>query len=396
MNKTDFSIFKSQPDLIYLDGAASAQKPDIVLSAMQDFYMTTYANVHRGAYELSERATLLYEEARQTVADFIHARPNDIIFVRGATEGINLIAQTYGQTLKSGDEIILSEAEHHSNLVPWQMLAAKNGVKILFARVDESGLLDIEHFESLLSNKTKLVAMTQMSNVLGTVFPVKDVVKKAHAVGAKVLIDGCQAIVHMEVDVADLDCDFYAFSGHKIYGPTGIGVLYARQELMNELYPWQGGGDMVKTVSYDDVIFAQTPARFEAGTPAFTEAIGLMSALKYLSSIGRDRICQHEKELSDYLMKRLSEFDWIVPLGDVSKKNGLVCFNIKGCHPQDVAMVLDRLHIAVRVGHHCAEPITKKYGVSSSIRASIGLYNEQKDIDAFIDGLVKAYNMLGM
>ena len=397
MNKKDFPIFNEKiygNPLIFLDSAASAQKPETVLAAMEKMARTYYANVHRGAYYLSEMSTIAYEDARKTVAHFIGAREKDVIFVRGATEGMNLVAQTYGRTLLPGDEILLSEAEHHSNLVPWQLLAAEKGVLLRFARVTDDGLLDMDDFKSKLSSKTKLVGMTHMSNVLGTLFPIKEVTRLAHEAGALVLIDGCQGIVHEKVDMRDIGCDFYASSGHKLYGPTGIGFLYAKAELMNTLSPWQGGGDMVKTVTFEKSTFAETPARFEAGTPAIVEAVGLAAALRYLEGLTLNAIETHEETVMNALKDGLWSVQGVKPLGNMALKKSLISFNIEGFHPQDIAMLLDKQGIAVRVGHHCAEPVTEKYGVSSSIRASIGLYNDLEDVAAFIKALEKAKAIL--
>lgn len=397
MNKKDFPIFNEKiygNPLIFLDSAASAQKPETVLAAMEKMARTYYANVHRGAYYLSEMSTIAYEDARKTVARFIGAREKDVIFVRGATEGMNLVAQTYGRTLLPGDEILLSEAEHHSNLVPWQLLAAEKGVLLRFARVTDDGLLDMDDFKSKLSSKTKLVGMTHMSNVLGTLFPIKEVTRLAHESGALVLIDGCQGIVHEKVDMRDIGCDFYASSGHKLYGPTGIGFLYAKAELMNTLSPWQGGGDMVKTVTFEKSTFAETPARFEAGTPAIVEAVGLAAALRYLEGLTLNAIETHEETVMNALKDGLWSVQGVKPLGNMALKKSLISFNIEGFHPQDIAMLLDKQGIAVRVGHHCAEPVTEKYGVSSSIRASIGLYNDLEDVAAFIKALEKAKAIL--
>ncbi len=397
MNKKDFPIFNEKiygNPLIFLDSAASAQKPETVLATMEKMARTYYANVHRGAYYLSEMSTIAYEDARKTVARFIGAREKDVIFVRGATEGMNLVAQTYGRTLLPGDEILLSEAEHHSNLVPWQLLAAEKGVLLRFARVTDDGLLDMDDFKSKLSSKTKLVGMTHMSNVLGTLFPIKEVTRLAHESGALVLIDGCQGIVHEKVDMRDIGCDFYASSGHKLYGPTGIGFLYAKAELMNTLSPWQGGGDMVKTVTFEKSTFAETPARFEAGTPAIVEAVGLAAALRYLEGLTLNAIETHEETVMNALKDGLWSVQGVKPLGNMALKKSLISFNIEGFHPQDIAMLLDKQGIAVRVGHHCAEPVTEKYGVSSSIRASIGLYNDLEDVAAFIKALEKAKAIL--
>ena len=393
MNKQDFPVFKTYPDLVYLDSGASAQKPQIVLETMMEFAQKKYANVHRGSYYLSEMATMAYEEARRTVAEFLGARYDDIIFVRGATEAINLVAQTYGRTLKAGDEVLISEAEHHSNIVPWQLLAAERDITLKYVNVLPSGELDLNDFENKLTDKTKLVAITQMSNVLGLLNPIDEIVKKAHKAGAKVLIDGCQAIVHTPIDLRKSDIDFYAFSGHKLYGPTGIGVLYGKSEIMNTLPPWQGGGDMIKQVKLTGSTFADAPARFEAGTPAIIEAVGLMSAVNYVKSIGK--MIDNENQVMHLLKEALNSMERVQVLGDLAPKRSLVCFNLKGIHPQDVAMVLSEQNVAVRVGHHCAQPITEKYGVTASIRVSLGLYNDGDDISKFLNALKKAEKILG-
>ncbi len=395
MNKQDFPVFKTYPDLVYLDSGASAQKPQIVLETMMEFAQKKYANVHRGSYYLSEMATMAYEKARRTVAEFLGARYEDIIFVRGATEAINLVAQTYGHTLKAGDEVLISEAEHHSNIVPWQLLAAERDINLKYVNVLPSGELNLNDFENKLTDKTKLVAITQMSNVLGLLNPIDEIVKKAHKAGAKVLIDGCQAIVHTPIDLRKSDIDFYAFSGHKLYGPTGIGVLYGKSEIMNTLPPWQGGGDMIKQVKLTGSTFADTPARFEAGTPAIIESVGLMSALNYVKSIGYDKMIDNENQVMHLLKEALNSMKRVQVLGDLAPKKSLVCFNLKGIHPQDVAMVLSEQNVAVRVGHHCAQPITEKYGVTASIRVSLGLYNDGDDISKFLNALKKAEKILG-
>ena len=327
MNKSDFPIFSNNPELVYLDNAASAQKPIQVINAVDNFMKKHYSNVHRGTYYLSEMATIAYEQARHRVAEFLSVRDKDIIFVRGATEAINLVAQTYGRTLKEGDEILLSEAEHHSNLVPWQMLASEKGLVLKFAKVFESGKLDLDDLKSKLSEKTKLVAVTQLSNVLGVENPVHEVVQLAHDAGAKVLIDGCQGVVHCKVNLSKLKPDFYAFSGHKIYGPTGIGVLYAPSEFMNTLPPWQCGGDMVRSVHFSGADFADSPARFEAGTPAIVQAVGLAAALDYVYNIGFDKIEAAEAQIMHLLKDGLQMGDGVEVLGDLDLKKSLVCFN---------------------------------------------------------------------
>lgn len=395
MNKQDFPIFKNNKGLIYLDSAASAQKPYQVIEAMDNFMRNHYANVHRGAYYLSEMATIAFENARHTVATFLGVLDKNIIFTKGATDAINLVAGTYGRTLKAGDEILLSEAEHHSNLVPWQLLSSSTGVVLKFVKVLDSGELDMEDFKSKLSSKTRLVAVTQMSNVLGIPYPIDEIVHLSHAAGAKVLIDGCQGIVHGGINLSNLGVDFYAFSGHKLYGPTGVGILYAPHEFMDTLMPLQGGGDMVKSVHLSGSVYADSPARFEAGTPPIIESVGLGAAIDYVTSVGVDEIEKAEDQAMQLLKDGLGNVKDIDFLGDIRLKKSLVCFNLTGIHPQDIAMVLAEQNVAVRVGHHCAQPITERFGVSSSVRVSLGMYNDGDDVSAFITALMKAQKILG-
>ncbi|MBP5161275.1 MAG: SufS family cysteine desulfurase [Alphaproteobacteria bacterium] len=390
MYKSDFPIFKTQKKpFVFFDTAASAQKPAVVIKAMSEMYKTCYANVHRGLYRLSDEASAAFEQARQTVAQFIGAQSQDIIWTRGATESINLVAHSFGQTLKAGDEIVLSVAEHHSNLVPWQVLRDQKGVVLKFVPVFPNGLPDMKVYAGSLTKKTKLVAMTHMSNVLGTVFPVEEMIKQAHQVGAKVLIDGTQSIVHRPVNVARMGCDFFVFSGHKLYGPTGIGVLYAPHAWMNTLPPYQTGGQMIKTVTLEKTTYAESPARFEAGTPPIVEAIGLAKAIDYVKSIGWDKIQKHEERISALLMQTLADCLFVEPLGAWAEKKGLVAFNIKGVHAYDVGTFLGLSGLAVRVGLHCAEPLAQAFHVPGSVRISLGLYNDEKDIQALAAALAK-------
>lgn len=377
--------------LIFLDSAASAQKPLCVLEAMRAQYLNEYANVHRGMYELSEKATLNFEQARQKVRRFINAaNDKEIIFTRGATDSINLVAYTWGAAnLKADDEIILSQAEHHSNIVPWQILQERIGFQIKVVPVDDKGDFIFEEYLKLLSGKTKLVSVTHVSNVLGTVFPVKDIVRAAHAAGAVVLIDGCQAATHMPVDVRDLECDFYAFSGHKLYGPTGIGVLYGKLNILKEMPPFEGGGDMIKSVSFEKSVWAEPPARFEAGTPAIMQAVGLGHAIDYVNAIGMDAIDAHERKLCAELQKEVGAVPGVRIIGNSDNKAAVVSFVADFAHPQDIAMVLDQEGVAVRTGHHCAQPLHERFGVSVSVRASLGVYNTESDIESFIRALHK-------
>lgn len=377
--------------LIFLDSAASAQKPLCVLEAMRAQYLNEYANVHRGMYELSEKATLNFEQARRKVRRFINAaNDKEIIFTRGATDSINLVAYTWGAAnLKAGDEIILSQAEHHSNIVPWQILQERIGFQIKVVPVDDKGDFIFEEYLKLLSGKTKLVSVTHVSNVLGTVFPVREIIRAAHAAGAVVLIDGCQAATHMPVDVRDLECDFYAFSGHKLYGPTGIGVLYGKLNILKEMPPFEGGGDMIKSVSFEKSVWAEPPARFEAGTPAIMQAIGLGHAIDYVNAIGMDAIDAHERKLCAELQKEVGAVPGVRIIGTSDNKAAVVSFVADFAHPQDIAMVLDQEGVAVRTGHHCAQPLHERFGVSVSVRASLGVYNTESDIESFIRALHK-------
>lgn len=376
----------------FLDSAASAQKPQVVIDKIVDIYTKSYANVHRGSYQLSEEITSEYEQARKTVQKFINAKSEqEIVFTRNATEAINLVAFTWGRKfLTKMDEVLISEAEHHANLVPWQMLRDEIGFELKIFKIKDDGSFDWEEYCKLLSGKTKLVAVTGMSNVLGTVFPLKEMISSAHAVGAKFLIDGCQYVVHHPTDVQDLDCDFLAFSGHKTYGPTGIGVLYGKYDLLNAMPPYQFGGDMVNIVTYQATTFDVPPARFEAGTPAIVQAIGLGAALEYMMNLGMINIYQHEQELTNYMHRRLKEVDGLIEVGTAESKGGVFSFLIEGVHPQDLAFILDKEGVAVRVGHHCAAPLIRRMGYESLARASLGLYSDQEDVDTFIAALQKA------
>ena len=374
--------------LIYLDTAASAQKPQAVIDAIKNYYQLHHANVHRGLYELSERATYLYENARTTVQSFINAKHNyEIIFTKGATESINLVASSFGSLLEAGDEVILSEMEHHANIVPWQWACERRGAHVKVISVTDQGELNLEHFESLLTEKTRLIAVTHISNVLGTVNPVKKIIKKAHDYNIPVLVDGAQAMPHMSVDVQALDCDFYVFSSHKMYGPTGIGVLYGKEKWLEKLPPYQGGGDMIKEVSFEKTIYADLPNKFEAGTPAIASAVGLQTAMEYLNHLGLDAVQQHEHALLECATQSLKQFPELTIYGNAKEKAAVISFTLKNIHAHDVATILDSEGIAVRAGHHCAMPLMKRFQVPAMIRASFGLYNHQKDIDVLVQGL---------
>ena len=376
----------------FLDTAASAQKPRQVIEKMNEVYFGQYANVPRGSYYLSEQATAEYENARRIAADFINAASEkEIVFTRNATESINLVAACWGRkNLKPGDEVLISEAEHHANLVPWQMVRDQTGCTLNFFAVNDDGSFNPENFYRALTPRTKLVGVAGISNVLGTVFPVKEIAAAAHANGALCLVDACQSVVHQKIDVKDIGCDFLAFSGHKTYGPTGIGVLYGRYELLAAMPPYQTGGDMVKSVTLQHTEFAEPPARFEAGTPAIAEAVGLGAALEYMSRLGMENIAAHEKALMDYALMRLAEIPELKVVGTAPDKGGVIAFALGSIHPQDVAFVLDKEGVAIRTGHHCAEPIVNRMGYTSLARASFGLYTTKEDIDRFVAALNKA------
>ena len=381
--------------LVYLDNAASAQKPQAVLDRLQHAYTAEYANVHRGLHYLANAATEAYEGARDKVKEFLNAgRREEIIFTRNATEAINLVAYTFGkERIKPGDEIVLSIMEHHSNIVPWHFLRERYGAVIKWAPVDEDGNFLIEEFEKLLSPRTKMVAITHMSNMLGTLVPVKEVVRRAHARGIPVLLDGAQAAVHLDVDVQDIGCDFYAFTGHKIYGPSGIGVLWGRYELLAAMPPFNGGGEMIRDVFEDRITYGDPPHRFEAGTPPIVQAIGLGAAIDYVSSIGKARIRQHEDEVVKYAHARLGEINSLRIIGTAKDKGAIVSFELKNAHPHDVATIIDRAGVAVRAGTHCAMPLLARYGVTATCRASFGLYNTKAEVDSLATALIKAQDM---
>lgn len=377
--------------LTFLDSAASAQKPKQVLDAMRFCYENEYANVHRGMYDLSEKATLNFENARKKVQLFLNAASDkEIVFTRGATDALNLVAYTWGaQNLRAGDEVLITQAEHHSNIVPWQILQKRIPFTLKVAPVSDDGALDMDAFKSLLNEKTKLVSVAHISNVLGTVFPIKEIAKLAHAAGAKVLIDGCQGATHVPVDMQDINCDFYAFSGHKLYGPTGIGVLYGKRAVLEAMEPFEGGGDMIKSVAFSGSVWADVPARFEAGTPPIMQAIGLGFAIDYVQNIGMANIAEHEKRLCGLLQDGVLSVGGTTQIGTAPDKTGLVSFVTDFAHPQDIAMILDQQGVAVRTGHHCAQPLHERFGQSVSVRASLGVYNTKEDIENFVAALHK-------
>lgn len=390
--KDDFPILKQTnrgKPLIYLDSSATNQKPHHVISAIQQYYQCDNANIHRGVYELSERATRAYEKTRVNIKSFINAKEaHEIIFVRGATEGINLVAQSYGRHhFRVGDEILVSTMEHHSNIVPWQMLSEQCGVQLKIIPVLDSGELDLDSYEKLFSKKTKLVAITHASNALGTINPIKKMVQIAHAHHVLVLVDGAQAFPHMPVDVQDLDCDFYVFSAHKAYGPTGLGVLYGKAALLESMPPYQGGGDMIERVSFTKTTYNKLPTKFEAGTPNISAVIGFNAALNYLQEIGMQHIMQHEENLLHYATQKLLDFPELKIIGTAKEKVGVISFLLGDIHPHDVGTILDHEGIAVRAGHHCAMPLMERFQVPATVRVSFGLYNSKEDIDALIAGL---------
>jgi len=382
--------------LVYLDNAASAQKPQAVLDRLHQAYTSEYANVHRGLHYLANAATEAYEGAREKVRAFLNAaRTEEIIFTRNATEAINLVAYTFGrERIKPGDEIVLSIMEHHSNIVPWHFLRERQGAVIKWAPVDDEGNFLIDDFEKLLTDRTKMVAITHMSNTLGTIVPVKEVVRLAHARGIPVLVDGAQAAVHLDVDVRDLDCDFYVITGHKLYGPTGIGVLYGKHGHLAAMPPFNGGGEMIREVSQDRVTYGEPPHRFEAGTPPIVQAIGLGAAIDYIESIGKTRIRGHESGLVSYAHERLGEINSLRIFGHARQKGAIVSFELKGAHPHDVATIIDRAGVAVRAGTHCVMPLLERFGVTATCRASFGLYNTREEVDILAQALRKAQEFL--
>ncbi len=377
--------------LTYLDSAASSQQPRSVLDAIERYATTTHANVHRGVHALSQEATAAFEAARETVRRFINARSTrEIILTHGTTEAINLVAQAWGGAqLRAGDEVLITHLEHHANIVPWQMACARAGARLVAAPLLPNGELDLDGFARLLGPRTRLVALAHVSNALGTVLPVAELIAMAHARGVPVLLDGAQAIAHQRVDVRQLDCDFYAFSGHKIYGPTGIGVLYGRESLFAAMPPWQGGGDMILSVAIEHSTFNELPWKFEAGTPNISGAIGLGAALDYLDMLGRERVAAHERRLLEIATARLREVPGLTLVGTARDKAGVISFTLAGIHPHDVGTILDREGVAIRTGHHCAMPVMTWFGLAATVRASFGCYSTEADIDRLLAGLAK-------
>ena len=392
MLRDDFPILRQRihgKRLVYLDNAATTQKPQAVIDRLARYYSEENANIHRGVHTLSVRATDAYDAARETVRRFLNAAESrEIIFVRGTTEAINLVAHTYGRThVGSGDEIVVSEMEHHSNIVPWQMLCEEKGARLRVIPVTDAGDLRLDEYERLLSPRTRLVAVTHVSNALGTVNPVADIARLAHARGIPVLVDGAQAVAHMPVDVQALGCDFYAFSGHKVFGPTGIGVLYGRAAMLEAMPPYQGGGDMIRSVTFEKTTYNELPAKFEAGTPDIAGAVGLAAALDYLTALGLESVAAHEHDLLAYGTEALSRISGLRLTGTSKCKAGILAFVLDAAHPHDIGTILDRQGVAVRAGHHCCQPLMERLGVPATARASLALYNTQDDIDALVGAL---------
>lgn len=386
---------KGKP-LVYFDNAATSQKPQSVIDALSHYYSHYNANIHRGIHTLAEEATLAYEATRFAVQEFVGAAfVEEIIFTRGTTEAINLVAYTWGrENIDAGDEIIISGMEHHSNIVPWQILCEEKGAILKVIPVKDNGELAMNVYQELLGNKTKLVSIVQVSNSLGTVNPVKEMIAAAHQVGAKVLVDGAQSAVHLDIDVQDMDCDFFAFSGHKVYGPTGVGALYGKKELLETMPIFQGGGEMIKEVTFEKTTYNDLPYKYEAGTPNIADTIALKTALDFIKSVGKDQIRKHEAELLTYATSELEAIPGLKIIGSAKDKVSLVSFVIEGVHPQDIGVLLDNMGIAVRTGHHCTQPLMKRFGIPGTVRASFALYNQKEEIDVLVAGLHKALKML--
>jgi len=399
--RADFPILSTEvhgKPLVYLDNGATTQKPDAVIKAEDAYYRLSNANIHRGVHWLSQHATELYDEARRKVQQYLHAaRPEEIVFTQGTTEAINLVAYSWGlSNLRSGDEILLTELEHHSNIVPWQLVARQTGAVIRVAPVLDTGALDLEAFYERLNERTRLVGIVHVSNALGTINPIQEMIAAAHKVGAKVLIDGAQAVAHLPVDVQALDCDFYAFSGHKLYGPTGIGILYAKYDLLEAMPPWQGGGDMIHTVSFEESTYAPVPQKFEAGTPNIAGVVGLAAAVDYVTEVGLDAIAAHEDALMRYAEDKFNQLPGVQIIGQAPEKAAVLSFLVDEVHPHDLGTILDMDGVAIRAGHHCAMPLMTRLGISGTARASFALYNNYEDIDALVASIEKAQKLFGV
>ncbi len=398
--RADFPILRQRAHghpLVYLDNAATAQKPKAVIDAIVGYYEHDNANIHRGVHYLSQRATEEFEAARETVQRFLNAaRSTEIIFVRGATEGINLVAQTYGRAkVGAGDEVLITAMEHHSDIVPWQLLCDEKHAKLQVAPINEKGELKLDEFEQLLGPRTMIVAIGHVSNALGTINPVAEIVKMAHAKNIPVLVDGAQAVPRMAVDVQALDCDFYVFSGHKTYGPTGIGALYGKQALLEAMPPYQGGGDMISSVTFEKTLYNRVPYKFEAGTPDMSGAVGLRAAIEYLEGLGMDNIARYEHELLAYATEKIGSLPKVRLIGTAKERTGVLSFVIEGVHPHDIGTILDQQGIAIRTGHHCAQPVMQCFGIDATARASFGIYNTKEEVDALVKGIQKVEEVFG-
>ena len=383
--------------LIYFDNASTSQKPQVIIDTLVDYYQTANSNVHRGVHTLSQQATDIYEETREKARAFINARDaRELIYVRGTTEAINLVASSYGRAnIGDGDDVIITAMEHHSNIVPWQILCDERGANLKVIPMNDDGDLLLDEFEKLLGPRTKFVSVVHQANSIGTVNPVKQIVEMAHAHGAVVLVDGAQSAPHIPVDVQDLDCDFYAFSGHKLYGPTGIGVLYGKYDLLNAMPPYQGGGEMIASVTFEKTIYADLPAKFEAGTPHIAGVAGLGAAIDWVQGVGIERIAEHEHQLVEYGLQRLNEIDGVKIIGNPKRRAGLISFIVDGVHPHDVGTVLDSQGIAIRAGHHCAQPVMAHFGIPATVRASFGVYNTTDEIDRLYEGIQQVFEVFG-
>lgn len=395
--RNEFPILSREADnrpLIYLDNTATSQTPSTVVDAVVDMYEHHKANVHRGVHLLSREATDMQEATRRRVAEYINASPEEVIFTRGTTEAINLVAASFGQRFSEGDEVILTVMEHHANIVPWQLLQSRTGIKIRVVDIDDRGVLDQEQYRSLFGPRTVMAAFCHVSNVLGTVNPVKDMIDVAHGYGVPVLVDGAQASPHLNLDMKDLDCDFYAFSSHKMYGPAGVGVLYGRRELLESMPPYQGGGEMIRHVSFDGTTFADLPFKFEAGTPDFVDIAALARCFDFIERTGMKNIAAHEHELLEYATERMLEIPDLRIYGTAPEKSAVISFNVGNIHNYDLGLLLDRLGVAVRTGHHCAQPLMERFGISGTVRASFAVYNTREEVDVFISALRKVTAML--
>jgi cysteine desulfurase/selenocysteine lyase len=398
--RQDFPILHQRvhgKPLVYLDNAATTQKPLAVMEALENYYRQDNSNIHRGVHALSERATEAFEKTRVAAQKFINAaESNEIIFLRGTTEAINLVAQTYGRkNVNAGDEVLITAMEHHSNIVPWQMLCEEKGAKLRVAPINEGGELLLDEFEKLLNRKTKIVAVGHLSNALGTINPIKQIVKMAHALNVPVLVDGAQAAPRMQVDVQDLDCDFYAVSGHKMYAPTGIGFLYGKAQLLEAMPPWQGGGDMIASVTFDKTIYNRLPYKFEAGTPNIADTIGLGAAIEYLTGLGLEQIEEHEADLLVYATREVQKIPGVSIVGTAREKAGVLSLVMEDIHPHDIGTILDSEGVAVRTGHHCAQPVMQRFNIPATVRASFGLYNTREEVDALVRGIQKVREVMG-